>query len=274
MIVDFEYAGERLSEHGLIIASLDGSTKSDALEWGSQLEFNTIQNKISGISYATSSGYSDVYTVTFQVMKYSCRSGQVESISDAECRYLTKWLNRKTYQRFSPISDNHEFCGYHFYGSFNVNPVVIADSIVGLELTFTSNAPYGFGDTVSLDINSDSSGIISNGFYVYCMSDEEGFCPMKISIKTSSAGTISFRNELTLETTIIKNCKKDETITIDSEHLIITSDQTHPTLYNDFNYVYPRLLNKYNDSKNHFTMGSTYKVHIEYTPIRKIGAVL
>ena len=69
MITDFSYDGERLSEHGLIIASVDGSSGSDTLEWASQLEFNTIQNKNSGIHYTTSAGYSEVYAPTFESLR-------------------------------------------------------------------------------------------------------------------------------------------------------------------------------------------------------------
>lgn len=266
MIVDFEYDGERLSEYGLIIASVDGSSSANTLEWGNQLEFNTIKNKMSGVNYATSVGYSDVYSVTFQVIKHSCNSSDADHISDTEIRQIEKWLNRKLYKRFSPISDNGEFSGYHFYGSFNINPIVIASDIIGLELTFTSNAPYAFGDTVTYSVNASS-------FELYCLSDEIGECQIKMIITTSQAGDLTINNNL-IGNTVIKNCVANEQITIDSENLVITSNQAHPRLYNDFNYKYPRLLNGYPSQINKFTLSMQCKVYIEYKPIRKIGAVL
>ena len=268
MIVDFEYAGERLSDYGLIIASVDGSSGANVLEWGSQIEFQTIQNKITGINYVTNTGYSDVYSTTFQVIKYSCRTGNMEYLTDTEFRYLVKWLNRKRYQNFSPISNNEEFCGYHFYGSFNVKPIVIGGNIIGAELTFTSNAPYAFGDTVNIDITTDS-------FDVYCISDEIGQQPIKMTVKTSKAGQLTISNSAYDQATVIKNCAKDETITIDSENLIITSNNsTHKKLYNDFNYTYPKLINDYDNSINTFTLSMPCEVHLEYRPIRKVGVVV
>lgn len=274
MIVDFEYAGERLSDFGLIIASVDGSSGSDVLEWANQLESQTIRNKISGKSYSTSTSYSDDYTVTYQIIKYSCNSGNIQYISDTEWRYLERWLNRKDNLRFTPISDNTEFCGYHFYGSFNISPIKSNGEIIGAELVFTSNAPYGFGDTVSIDVNSTSMEVYSN-------SDELGLLPIKMTIKPSKAGNLTIVNSLMNEyepqkaSTIIKNCIANEIISLDSEHLIISSSNaSHSKLYNDFNYVYPQLYTNYVNQVNKFTFSIQCEVHMEFEPVRKVGVLV
>lgn len=266
MITDFSYGGERLSEHGLIIASVDGSPGSDTLEWASQLEFNTIQNKNSGINYTTSAGYSEVYAPTFQVIKYSCLSGEPTYISDTEYRYLSKWLNRKDNLDFSPISDNEEFNGYHFFGSFNVKPIVICADIVGLELTFQSNAPYGFGDVIKIEKTGTK-------FDIACISDELGYQPIKTTVKLLDDGDLSITNTFTGEITMVKNCVKGEKIVFDSENLIITSNVEHERLYNDFNYIYPRLFTDYRNSTNTIETSISCAILVEYRPIRKVGVV-
>ena len=274
MIVDFEYAGERLSEYGLIIASVDGSSGSDVLEWANQLESQTIRNKISGKSYTTSISYSDDYSLTFQIIKYSCKLGNIQHISDTEWRYIERWLNRKDNLRFTPISDNKEFNGYHYYGVFNISPIKIDGDIIGAELTFNSNAPYGFGDTVFIDATSTS-------MEVHSTSDELGILPIKMTIKPSKSGNLTITNSLMNEyepqkaTTIIKNCIANEIISLDSEHLIITSSNpNHSKLYNDFNYVYPQLYTDYADQVNKFTFSIQCEVHMEFEPIRKVGVLV
>lgn len=267
MIIDFEYAGERLSEHGLIIASIDVTSGANTLEWGSQLEFNTVQNKNSGISYSTSTNYTDVYTTTFQTIKYSCKSGSMTAISDTEFRYLTKWLNRKEYLRFSPISDNANFVGYYFYGSFNIKPIVACGEIIGVELTFTANTPFGFGDVIKIDENGTT-------FEVYTTSDELGKLPAKTTLKTSKSGNLTITNSFTGESTVVKNCKANETLYFDSEHLIITSDSNHTKLFNDFNYTYPTLYTDYTDTVNKFTLSMPCEIHMEFTPVRKVGVIV
>lgn len=267
MIKDFSYDGERLSEYGLIIASIDNSSASDVLEWGSQLDFNTVQNKNNGRNYITSSTYSEVYSVTFQVIKFSCDSDCSEHISDTEYRQLVKWLNQKAYKDFSPISDNEEFSGYHFWGSFNVKPIIVNADIIGLELTFTTDTPYAFGDIVRIEKETTE-------FDVYCISDELEYQPMKTTITLLQDGNLNITNKTLGETTSIKNCKKNEIITIDSENLIITTSADHTYLYNDFNYVYPKLLNEYRNNKNTFTVSLPCKIIFEYRPARKIGVIL
>lgn len=274
MIVDFEYAGERLSDFGLIIASVDGSSGSDTLEWANQLEFETVRNRNSGKSYTTSTSYSDDYALTLQVIKYSCKSGNIQYISDTEWRYLERWLNRKDNLRFTPISTNEEFSSYHYYGSFNISPIKIGGELIGAELTFNSNAPYGFADTVSIDANTTS-------LEVYSTSDELGILPVKMTVKPSKSGTLTIVNSLmkTYEpkraTTIIKNCIANETISLDSEHLIISSSSSsHSKLYNDFNYVYPQLYTDYVDQVNNFTFSIQCTIHMEFEPIRKVGVLV
>lgn len=135
-----------------------------------------------------------------------------------------------------------------------------------MELTFTSNAPFGFGDVV----NIDESGTT---FEVHTTSDELGQLPIKMSLTTSQSGNLTITNSFTNESTIVKNCQKNETISFDSENLIITSNFNHVKLFNDFNYVYPALYTDYGDTVNKFTLSIPCEMHMEFTPIRKIGVI-
>lgn len=167
---------------------------------------------------------------------------------------------------FSPISDNEEFNGYHFFGSFNVKPIVICADIVGLELTFQSNAPYGFGDVIKIEKTGTK-------FDIACISDELGYQPIKTTVKLLDGGDLSITNTFTGEITMVKNCVKGEKIVFDSENLIITSNVEHERLYNDFNYVYPRLFTDYRNSTNTIETSISCAILVEYRPIRKVGVV-
>ena len=74
--------------------------------------------------------------------------------------------------------------------------------------------------------------------------------------------------------TQVKNCSSGEILTFDCIHKIITSSG-HPTqrLYNDFNYVFPRLMNTFDNSLNVFYVSRKCEITINYNPIRKVGVI-
>ena len=73
--------------------------------------------------------------------------------------------------------------------------------------------------------------------------------------------------------TRIANCKQNEEITMDCIHEIIQSTN-HSTLYNDFNYKFPRLKNTYYNSKNVITFSIPCDVEINYPIVRKVGIIV
>lgn len=273
MITDFEYAGERLSDYGCIIGFVDGSS-SNTLDWANNLQFNTITRHSSGVNRYASTSYDDVYSTTFQVVKYDCDSRQFFDISDAEYRQIVKWLNRKSYEKFVPITDDDQYADCYFKGSFNVDPIIIGGKIAGLELTFTSNAPYGYGDLVEIEASNDSN-TATGTFVAYSTSDETGISLAYMEITVKIKGTIGIINCADGSKIEIKNCVAGEVITLDGVNRIITSSKTsHSKLYNDFNYVYPHLVTDYNNKENIFIIYGACDIYMSYTPIRKIGVIV
>lgn len=106
------------------------------------------------------------------------------------------------------------------------------------------------------------------------ISDELGYQPIKTTIKLSDGGDLSITNTFTGEITMVKNCVKGEKIVFDSENLIITSNVEHKRLYNDFNYIYPRLFTDYRNSTNTIETSISCAILVEYRPIRKVGVVV
>ena len=106
------------------------------------------------------------------------------------------------------------------------------------------------------------------------ISDELGYQPIKTTIKLTDGGDLSITNTFTGEITMVKNCVKGEKIVFDSENLIITSNVEHKRLYNDFNYIYPRLFTDYRNSTNTIETSISCAILVEYRPIRKVGVVV
>lgn len=169
MFTDFEYAGKRLSDFGWITCHIDNRPGVSELDIGCDISFNTVKNNHSSIHYVTSTSYDNVCTSQpFEIMKNPCGKNQEDlyAIRD-EIRVLTRWLNRHEYKKFKPLYDSDEWADIHYYGSFNVKEKTIGDKIIGLVLTFTGNAPYGFGEQIVNEIEMENNEVTSSGQVIY-----------------------------------------------------------------------------------------------------------
>ncbi len=273
MYTDFEFAGKRLSDFGYIICKFGGSSDLTDVEIGCDITFSTVKNNHSSIHYNTSSSYENVYTTSLEIMKNPCNKNQDEMYHiNEEISMLTSWLNRREYYKFKPLTEEDNFYSVHYYGSFNVKEKTINDRVVGFIINFTGNAPYGFGDNVSLEYDIVSAG---ENIYVHSNSDEYGVIYPHLSITLKEDGDLQITNTSNGLITEIKNCVSGETIRINGEHKFIDSDNEQhktTTLFNDFNYEYLRLQVEDDDfSENVFEVSLPCIITFGYYPIRKVA---
>lgn len=265
-ITDFGFNGDTLSGHGFMVGSVNGP--SDTVTIGSELTLNTVKNENSQRNTLTTSSYSDVVTAQFGIVKDACVDGSEYEISDVEIRDLVSWLQQRSYKKFQPVYDDGSFGGIFFMGTFtNITATKSGGKVVELDLTFTSNSPFGY-DIEHFE-ESDSP------MTVYSDNDEVGcFYPTKFVVTCKSAGTVHITNSAEEDRyTEVSNCVADEVLTFDCENKIITSSVDHAKLPNDFNYVFPRIV-RTGDSPvtvNTFTDSLGSKMSVEYYPIRKVG---
>ena len=270
--IDFEYAGRRLSEFGCIVCYINTSAGIRETDIGCDIKFTTVKNNHSSIHSATSSVYENVYTTTFDIMKNVC-DGNVDDIYMTldESRAITKWLNRRGYNKFKFYNPGNNIDSVNYYGSFNVKPIVFNEKIIGMTLTFTSNAPYGFGDkNESVYYMLDTT----DTFSVFGDGDEINTIYPNVKVTCYEDGELKITNTKTGTCVEIRNCVNGETISMDGEHRLITTDNNEhvKTLFNDFEYEFLDIETDDSDGcENIYTVSMPCKIAISYSPIRKVG---
>lgn len=289
--VDFTYDGYKLSDLGCMVGSAV-TGNNDSVEIGSVIKLDTAVNHGSYISEIINADYPDVYTVTFDIFKKPCDSKR-DVFEDKEITWFMRWLNRKDYHRFQPIYDNEkDFYRIFYMGTFTECKLInIQGQVYGFTLTFTSNSPFGYLDyqptTYDVENRGDSFDIVNpyskygetltGGILKIFDESEELGCvyPKEFKIVLSQSGRLVIWNNFdkTDRYTEVKNCVAGEILTFDCIHKVITSSAEHEKLYNDFNYVFPRLNNEFFDRMNEFHITLNGQVTIDYNPIRKVGVV-
>ena len=263
---NFLYDNEKLSDYGMILCTFDNSS-FETISVGNNLTFNTVKTTASDRNYLTGITYDEPLSTTFQICKSDCNNNDSLIISSEEMTSLLRWLSRRDgFHKFEIYQKGYE--GIFFYGSFNnIQQLKIGGKLCGLELTLVTDSPYGYED-ISLDFTTSASV----GYSLFNMSTETGHLyPKVFTCKCLKSGDLQIHNSIENRTTELKNCIKDEIITMDGSRKIIeTSVPTHK-LYNDFNYNYFRLGNEYDNNLNIITTSLPCEIHIEYEAVRKVG---
>lgn len=99
-------------------------------------------------------------------------------------------------------------------------------------------------------------------------SDDIGYIYPDIQIKCLSSGDLKITNSIENRTTIIKNCSTNEVISVDENLNISTSLSSHK-LYNDFNFVFFRIANSYENNQNIISVNIPCEITIKYYPVAK-----
>lgn len=273
-VIDFSYRGEKLSDYGCIVASIN-TTFQDSVPIGSNLVLETIKNHATHINKIINTDYNDVVSATFDICKNPClyKTNKDMVFSDIEISFFARWLNQKKYYKFKPIYENGMYSDLYFYGTFtSISSIIINDNTIGFTLTFTSNSPFGYVDDKEFTVSLDNK---NNSFVFYDDSDEIGsLYPNLFQIQCKSNGKLEIQNDQDKRATIINNCVNGEIISMDCGNKIIKSSELHPNLFNDFNYNYPRIINDANDRCNTYTVSIPCNILIKYSPIRKAGIIV
>lgn len=263
--LNFEYDGLLLSDYGFMICEIDGSSGVNTVKTGFDISFNTVKRN-GGRNYGlASASFDECVQSTFHICKDPDKWDDLEITND-EYRNLVRWLNRSKFLKFRILNEfEHDKMPCYFNASFNIGKIYIRDILYGLELTMTTNAPFGYGELVEKDLD------VPNGdkVIIYDMSDDAGFICPDMVVKCQEDGILLVKNSLSGTAFTIKNCKAGETITVNGETQIVTSSLSSHAIYDDFNYDFLRIGNTFHNRENVITVSMACHLKISYYPIIK-----
>ena len=98
---------------------------------------------------------------------------------------------------------------------------------------------------------------------------EEGYIYPQMEITVKKAGNLTIYNSIENRETYIANCRTNEVITLDYP-VIKSSDSSH-NIQNDFNWIFFRVANTYDNSRNDLVISLPCSIKIKYSPIVKVG---
>lgn len=267
--MDFEFAGRTLSSFGMIVCKFD-SGGLDTVDNGSRLSFNTVATLGGQRHKLTSVQYEDCLESVIQICKYSCTT-DIQEITPVEFRELTKWLNRKTFLKFKPLSE--EYIDLYYEAKIDVSRIELDGKLYGLELTITTNTPFALKESKTFIINNkvkDGKHSINDTSY------DEGYIYPYTEITIGDLTDVpekernlNIYNALEDRNIYVANVSTGEVITMN--YPIIQSSISSHKIQNDFNWNFFRIANTYDNSRNDLTISIPCTMKIKYSPIVKVG---
>lgn len=266
MFIDFEYDNIRLSGYGYMICDLTSNNSVQTVTNGAEIEFQTTPILRGQLHMSTGTEYTECLTTKFHICKNPCFfENKIPEITVDEITRLTRWLSRKEYKKLKFLNkDGYEQIYYE--GSFNVSRVLLGSKVIGLELTLTTNRPFGLYEPITkkLDFSSANQTLIFRD-----ISDEIGFLNIKANITCKGTGNLIIHNSIENRDTIINNCTNGEIITMNYPN-ISSSVSTH-RIQEDFNFNFFRIANTWDNPVNKITVSLPCIIKFTYSPIRKVG---
>lgn len=261
---NFKYDGIELSSKGYMLCDFNPTSGTETIQNGANLTFNKVSRRQGTLHSITSSKYDDSLTTSLNICKNTC-NGESPEITVEEFRELERWLNRDDFHEFR-IMDNVQYSDFFFRATFNLSRVEYNGVIIGAELQMFTDAPFAWGDEISITINNATA----NGTHTLTsQSDDEGFiCPNLVQIHCKQAGEIRIQNSTDNRVTSIKSCLSDEIITFNGK--IINTSVSNHQIQNDFNWNFLRINTSYRNKDNILTMNIPMDITIKYNPIIKI----
>ena len=263
-IYDFSYGenNKKLSDFGFIICNF-GDKGLDTVSNGAVVSFDSVPVQ-NGVKHElVSSTYEDCLESTIQICKNPCTDNNME-IDQATFRELTRWLSRRKFLKFKPISN--DYIDLYHEAIISVSRIELDGKLVGLELEIRTNRPFALKEPRIITINNT----VQNGKHsITDVSHEEGHIYPYVEITINQSGNLNIHNAIEDRDTYIANCTAGEIITLD--YPVIQSSISSHNIQNDFNWSFFRVANTFDNNRNDLIISLPCSIKIEYSPIVKVG---
>ena len=270
--VDFRYDGYYLSNMGMMICSFDYGGGIETSEGGS-IAFQTVRNTRHGKDIKISSGFGDALTCSVQICKIpevakkDLNLDAPQYFTAQEYANICGWLQRTDgFHKLTFFSLKKDQPTIHYDATATrIDKLKMRGNVIGLEIQFKTNAPFGYGDEVRQTFTAMAK---YTPHTVVFDDDIRTDVYPDLEIETRNNGYFKMQNLRNDTEFCISQCSVGEKFTYDSfTGQLISSTRGNVT--DDENFYRFRLQRNYfNDNKNSVRIFTPAIVTFIYTPFR------
>lgn len=246
---------------GLDVCYFNNSSQGDSISNDSKYDWTLLSLFDGAYQPFIYSHFEDTLQFEFSVCKRNCYGVDDSIFSPSEASKIKRWLNRGQSCRLILSSA----LDIYYQGSFNVTQVIYSSNIVGFNLTFKSDRPFGSKmiSPYSGTVTKDSPIIVID------QSDNIGYVYPSLQLTLKESGDLKLTNKIDNRQTIVKNCTTGEILNFTDTQQLFTSLPSHNVL-DDFNFVFQRITNTFNNAVNEISSNLSCDYVMTYVPSSKV----
>lgn len=224
-----------LTDFNLLMVDFDGSGKFEEPDTAQSLELITERIGNNPRHSLINVRYEDTLSFKIGVCKSVCDNNSLEFTKD-EVRNIHRWL---TSDRYSKLTiDNKKYENIFFNAvPINITPEIISDKIIGFVIEWKCDSPYGY-ETVSNVYTVDGNETVISFNNTTDDLLNSGIIRPHIKVLKKGTGEWHLANQTTDKVMSFSQLLNDETLIIDCENYVLTSDVSNHNLYQYFNRVW------------------------------------
>lgn len=264
---DMIFGNFRSSDYGLIIGSFsyNGESEDDI-----GMNISTMEEFIGYRPTPVYLGqkYTDKLKLQVTLIKNPCIFHDNFHFSEKDCRTILRILTGlKGYQWLKLITQVLDEDLWYKARIINVSYKRIGGHVTGIILDAECDSCFAWSKEYNITVNAKAN----HPFCIFNNTDDlNSYVYPIVSILSSSAGNLSVTNKSDHNwISEIKNVKKNEKISIDSQNQIISSSFSHDLLLDNFNLGWFRLV----PDKNEYVSNMDVAISMKYRVPRKVGIV-
>lgn len=260
----------KMTDYGLICSNGSDGMIDDTENMGLVPTITKVFNGESPSSKYISQKYDTNPQITVRLIKENCGSIYEDNyITENELRMLNRLLTGHSgYSWLKLINKDSNETEYYYKAKVTaIEYERLGNHIVGYDITFETDGALAYSEEQTMKVTMSAN----KEFYIYCNSDDlHDYTLPKIKITPGTAGNMTLTNVTDNWVSQVNGMTVGETLTIDSEHELLSSSSSRPYILNDFNLHWPRLLS----GKNVLKCNRKGTIEITFRAQRKVGFIL
>lgn len=247
------------TERGLVIAAFDAQNGESDSFLGMDNIYSESNN---GVRYDYGAKYNTVATITITMINFDGSDFTVNQFRD-----VARWLSGAQKSSWLDLYEGESIAYSFLCKCIDIKQYKMDARTLGVIVTFESVSPWAYSPMQSIEkeINNSASAESGDPIEIENLSDENySYVYPNITFTSVSNGCLVIYNHSNGESTIINNVESGETVTLNSNQIIYSSN-TLRVFGDDFNFVWPKLIHGHNtlSVSGHGALTITYRYPVK-----------
>lgn len=203
-----------------MVCEFGGSSGTKTIR-GSEVSFSLAPVALGYRQMITGSRFDKTLSTTMQICKDPEKYNEDEMVITVnEYREISRWLNRRRFLWFHPLSDEPDQPRPWFRATFTVGRIEAGGAPIGIELAVNTDSPFGFGEMIEEVYTFTANDLVQ---VIEDKNDEVGIIWPEADILCLLDGTLTISNMMTQSNLSVKNCYAGELLSQSGATKIISS---------------------------------------------------